>query len=153
MTTWWNDLHYGAWLGHWHRAAGTQFPSRDSLNRIDQQIRADVLATTEEWMTGEGDNVPVGQPREIWVIAAELRPLQTMITGELTSRPLTGSEQRLLEAETWMDRPSLDTLTEVGEDLKTASNTLHWHPLGWLPTELTVIAQAANLPVHSLYSL
>lgn len=157
VTTWWSDLHYGAWLGHWYRAEGELFPSQDSLTKLDQTIRQRVLETTEAWMSGEQEHPPTGQPPAMWVIAAELGPLQDQVAGRLTSRPLAPSEAALLAAQSWQDRPALTDLRSIGEDLTEVTEdpqvAMAWRPLGWLPSELAVIAEAAGMTIASLYDL
>lgn len=155
--------HYGRWLLAWIQAADRPVPSRRSLQTLDRKLVSAVAARVEVFETGNNDNLdlPIGGTAEEMAIAAELRPLLDKLTElHVTDRQMSSSEQDLLACRAWGDRPSLAALRDLGQDLTelTAAGLSPWQDLGftptaYLPSELRVISEAANLTVDQVYQL
>lgn len=161
-----SDLgNYGRWLEAWirHRPAIHQ-PSRRSLMDLDRELVSVVTQRVEIFETGQNDQLelPAGGTVEEMAIAAELTPMLDTL-ADLTAaegREMTSGEIELLACRSWGDRPSLTQLRELGQDLVelTAAGMSPWEDLGftptaYLPSELRVIAQGADLTIDELYQL
>ena len=155
--------HYGQWLLAWIKAADRPVPSRLSLQQMDQDLTNLVAARVETFEAGQNDNheLPVEGTTEAMAIAAELQPVLNKLSELMVlDRQLSSGEQGLIGSQSWGDRPSISALRELGQDLTElhAANLSPWHEVGftptaYLPSELRVIAQAADWTVERVYQL
>lgn len=153
---------YALWIQAWMTQPEHRM-SDASLAQLDSQMTETVATRVEVFETGQNDTLelPVsGTPQEM-AIGAEIGPVLTMIDSMgLTDRTLTSGEQHLIQATSWSDRPSIAQLQDLGRELRELTDTgmspwedLGYSPTAYLPSELRVIAQAANLPLEDLYQL